>query len=211
MQSQPLEYSSGCEKWWTVWKTWAKIQLFAENMLQHGLMGNERQLWFITASTIKSLHKNQNKHLSFALTWSRAVCFYHPWFHFYQCNFPFFFFSGLTTTDWGSFKCTQHVFLLPVLLFLHLFGFFCFATPVISPTSPTYLPLFFSTVPLFMILYSLHLFPSSQCDCGASAGWFVLRRVWVLGWRGGVEEVRVEDSWDNTEAAFESSLILWNC
>lgn len=31
-----------------------------------------------------------------------------------------------------------------------------------------------------------------QCDCRAPAGWFILCRLWVLGWRGGVEEVSLQ-------------------
>lgn len=37
-------------------------------------------------------------------------------------------------------------------------------------------------------------FEKLQCDCSAPAGWFVLCRLRILGWRGGVEEVSVEET-----------------
>lgn len=49
-----------------------------------------------------------------------------------------------------------------------------------------------STPPHLLFHYPLIPIPLLsllQCDCSASARRFVLRRLWVLGWRGGVEEV----------------------
>lgn len=55
---------------------------------------------------------------------------------------------------------------------------------------------FFTTFPPLLSAHYHSPLSLLQCDCGASAGRFILRHLRVLGWRGGVEEVSFQSHVD---------------
>lgn len=118
-------------------------------------------------TTAKCSHLGHIQLLMHALTWLHIVLLHCCTFCFLQmwCNLTIVVLLS-AVLDQGTIQPSPF---MPSLIFL----------------------LFFVIIPFSAIYLSIIFFSDSnlKCDCGPPAWWFILCRLWVLGWRGRVEEV----------------------